>query len=123
MVAESRAGVGEQVELDALDTALFDDHRRQPARRLRGNALPGMRRRRFVRLLYVSSIAAIVSRVHGAARGRRNRQRDSARWSPRTLAPGWFGRPEEVAEVADAVLGNAYVTGQMVQVNGGVYQT
>jgi hypothetical protein len=33
------------------------------------------------------------------------------------------GRPEEVAELAVAVLANGDVTGQTFQVNGGVYFT
>ena len=36
---------------------------------------------------------------------------------------GRFGRPEEVADLAVAVLANGFVTGQTIQVNGGAYFT
>jgi 3-oxoacyl-[acyl-carrier protein] reductase len=45
------------------------------------------------------------------------------RATPARVPVGRFGKPEEVAAVAVALLSNAYVTGQTVQVNGGIYFT
>lgn len=42
---------------------------------------------------------------------------------PGRIPLGRFGRPEEVADVAVMLAGNAYITGQTIQVNGGVYPT
>ncbi len=42
---------------------------------------------------------------------------------PDRIPVGRFGRPEEVAAFAVAILWNAYVTGQTIQVNGGAYFT
>lgn len=36
---------------------------------------------------------------------------------------GRLGRPDEVAQMAVAVLQNGYMTGQTVNVNGGLYMT
>jgi 3-oxoacyl-[acyl-carrier protein] reductase len=43
--------------------------------------------------------------------------------TPARIPVGRFGRPEEVAGVPVAVLSSAYVTGQTIQVNGGLYLT
>ncbi len=157
-VLVSNAGVGEAAELDALDAALFD---RTLAVNLRAPflatqaVLPGMRRRRFGRLLYVSSTAAqvggivgphyaaskaaliglahayavrlagegITSNVLAPALIETEMIASNPRASPDRIPVGRFGRPEEAAELAVAILSNAYVTGQTVQVNGGVYFT
>ncbi len=154
----SNAGVGQHVDLEALDTGLFD---RTIAVNLRAAfvatqaVLPGMRRRRFGRLLYVSSTAAQVGGIvgpHYAASkagliGLAHAYRSllagegitanviapalvdtemfasNPRARPERIPVGRFGRPEEVAEMAVAVLGNGYVTGQTLQVNGGIYPT
>ncbi len=42
---------------------------------------------------------------------------------PEALPVRRFGTPEEVAEIAVAVLASGYVTGQTIQVNGGAYFT
>lgn len=42
---------------------------------------------------------------------------------PEKIPVGRFGTPEECAELALAVLANGYVTGQTIQVNGGLYPT
>lgn len=42
---------------------------------------------------------------------------------PERIPVGRFGRPEEVAGVAVMLARNAYLTGQTIQVNGGVYPT
>lgn len=156
-VLVSNAGIGEPTDLDELDAALFD---RTLAVNLRAAflltqaVLPGMRRRRFGRLLYVSSTAAQVGGVIGPhyaaskagllglAHGYASRLAPegitanaiapalvetemiaSRRKRPDRIPVGRLGLPEEVAEMALALLSNGYVTGQTVQVNGGVYFT
>lgn len=154
----SNAGVGQHAGLDALDTGLFD---RTIAVNLRAAfvatqaLLPGMRRRRFGRLLYISSTAAQVGGIVGphyaaskagliglahayasllAGEGitanviapalvETEMVTSNPRARPERIPIGRFGRPEEVAEIAVAVLGNGYVTGQTFQVNGGIYPT
>jgi 3-oxoacyl-[acyl-carrier protein] reductase len=43
--------------------------------------------------------------------------------TPDRIPVGRFGRPEETAAAAVAILSNPYLTGQTIQVNGGVYFT
>ncbi len=154
----SNAGVAEHAELDALGAALFD---RTLAVNLRAAflltqaVLPAMRRRRFGRLLYVSSTAAqvggivgphyaaskaglvglahayasllapegITANVLAPALVETDLIASNPRARPDRIPAGRFGRPEEVAEMAVAAIGNGYVTGQTLQVNGGVYFT
>ncbi|MBD2892333.1 hypothetical protein amrb99_12430 [Actinomadura sp. RB99] len=40
---------------------------------------------------------------------------------PRALPTGRFGRPEEVADLALAVLRNGYLTNQVLSLDGGAY--
>jgi len=42
---------------------------------------------------------------------------------PERLPVGRLGTPEEVAEIVVAVASNAFITGQTIQVNGGIYMT
>jgi 3-oxoacyl-[acyl-carrier protein] reductase len=42
---------------------------------------------------------------------------------PEAIPVGRFGRPEEVADMAVLLASNGYITGQTVQVNGGMYPT
>jgi 3-oxoacyl-[acyl-carrier protein] reductase len=42
---------------------------------------------------------------------------------PESLPMGRFGRPEEVADMVVLLASNGYITGQTVQVNGGLYPT
>jgi 3-oxoacyl-[acyl-carrier protein] reductase len=42
---------------------------------------------------------------------------------PEAVPVGRFGRPEEVAEVVVTIAQNGFITGQTIQVNGGVYPT
>ncbi len=157
-VLVSNAGVGRRAELDALDAALFDAtlavNLRAPFLATQA-VLPGMRRRRFGRLLYVSSTAAqvggiigphyaaskaalsglahayavalapegITANVLAPALVHTEMIASNPHATPDRIPVGRFGRPEEVAELAVAVLSNAYVTGQTIQVNGGVYFT
>jgi 3-oxoacyl-[acyl-carrier protein] reductase len=157
-VLVANAGIAEAAELSAIDAALFD---RTLAVNLRSAflltqaLLPAMRRRRFGRLLYVSSTAAQVGGIvgphyaaskagllglmHGYASALAGEGitanaiapalvetemiTSNPRARPERIPVGRFGRPEEVAELAVAVIENGYVTGQTIQVNGGVYLT
>jgi 3-oxoacyl-[acyl-carrier protein] reductase len=154
----SNAGIGTAADLGSLDVALFD---RTIAVNLRAAflltqaVLPGMRSRRFGRLLYVSSTAAqvggiigphyaaskagliglahgyasllaaerITSNVIAPALVETEMITSNPRARPERIPVQRFGRPEEVAALAVAVLANGYVTGQTFQVNGGVYFT
>jgi 3-oxoacyl-[acyl-carrier protein] reductase len=42
---------------------------------------------------------------------------------PDRIPVGRFGRTDEVAALAVAVLANGYLTGQTIQINGGIYPT
>ncbi len=48
---------------------------------------------------------------------------ESLRARPDRIPVGRFGTVEEVAAVALMLVGNGYMTGQTIQVNGGLYQT
>jgi 3-oxoacyl-[acyl-carrier protein] reductase len=48
---------------------------------------------------------------------------DSLKARPELIPVGRFGTVEEVAEVALMLVGNGYMTGQTLQVNGGLYLT
>ena len=157
-VLVANAGVGPVAAVDDLDVVTFD---RTLAVNLRSAfmlaqaVLPAMRRRRFGRLLFVSSTAAqvggvvgphyaaskagLIGLMHGyasrlAAEGitanaiapaliETEMIAAAAGVRPEALPVRRFGRAEEVADVAVAVLENGFVTGQTVQVNGGVYFT
>lgn len=157
-VLVANAGVAPVAGLDELDVATFD---RTIAVNLRSAfllaraVLPSMRRRRYGRLLFVSSTAAQVGGVvgphyaaskagllglmHGyasrlAAEGVTANAIAPALIEtdmieaipglrPEALPIRRFGAPEEVAELAVAVLSNGFVTGQTIQVNGGAYFT
>lgn len=47
----------------------------------------------------------------------------NARVQPDRIPVGRLGTPEEVAQIVVAVAANPYVTGQTIQVNGGIYMT
>ncbi len=49
--------------------------------------------------------------------------RSDLRIKPDHIPVGRFGRPEEVAEVAVMLARNGYITGQSINVNGGLYPT
>jgi len=157
-VLVANAGIGPVAALDELDVAAFD---RTIAVNLRSAfllaqaVLPSMRRRRFGRLLFLSSTAAQVGGVvgphyaaskagllglmHGYASRLASEEITSNAIAPALIetemiaaVPGVrpealpvrrFGTPEEVADLAVAVLSNGFVTGQTVQVNGGAYFT
>jgi 3-oxoacyl-[acyl-carrier protein] reductase len=118
--------------------------------------VPGMRERRFGRLLFVSSVAAFTGGVVGphyaASKAGLNGLTHSlaSRFAAdgitvNAIAPaliedtvmlprgpqadalkaripvGRLGRPEEVADLALAVLANGYVTNQVLSVDGGIH--
>ncbi|HTP25337.1 MAG TPA: SDR family NAD(P)-dependent oxidoreductase [Anaeromyxobacteraceae bacterium] len=154
----SNAGIGEPAELEYIDVALFDRtlsvNVRAPFLATQA-LLPAMRRRRFGRLIYISSTAAqvggivgphyaaskaaliglahayavrlapegITANVIAPALVETEMIASNARARPDRVPVGRFGRPEEIAEMAVALASNAYVTGQTIQVNGGVYFT
>jgi 3-oxoacyl-[acyl-carrier protein] reductase len=49
--------------------------------------------------------------------------RSDLRITPDRIPVGRFGRPEEVADVAVMLARNGYITGQSINVNGGLYPT
>ena len=49
--------------------------------------------------------------------------RGNARARPEALPVGRFGRPDEVADLIVAVASNGFLTGQTLQLNGGLYPT
>ncbi len=42
---------------------------------------------------------------------------------PDRIPIGRFGKPEELAAIAVSVLGNGYITGQTINLNGGLYMS
>jgi 3-oxoacyl-[acyl-carrier protein] reductase len=49
--------------------------------------------------------------------------RSDLRVTPDRIPVGRFGRPEEVADVAVMLARNGYITGQSININGGLYPT
>ncbi|MGO9453994.1 MAG: 3-oxoacyl-ACP reductase family protein [Candidatus Binataceae bacterium] len=49
--------------------------------------------------------------------------RSDLRITPARIPVGRFGRPEEIAEIAVMFARNGYITGQSINVNGGLYPT
>lgn len=115
--------------------------------------LPGMRARRWGRLIYLSSVAAQIGGIVGphyaaSKAGMLGLMRAYAsllakegitanaiapalietemvtsdlRATPDRIPVGRFGEVEEVAEIAVMLAKNGYVTGQTINVNGGLY--
>lgn len=152
------AGIALPSPIDALTEADWDltvDTNLKSAFLLAQGVLPGMRERRWGRLVFLSSVAAQVGGVvgphyaaskaglHGlmhyyAAHLAREGITSNAiapalidtemvRRNPNARADlipvGRFGEPEEVATVILAILDNGYITGQVINVNGGWYAT
>ncbi len=117
--------------------------------------LPGMRSRRWGRVINVSSTAAQVGGIVGPhyaatkagllglthayaallvkegitvnaiapALIRTDMLAPNPKVRPELIPVGRLGEPDEVAQVALMLARNAYITGQTIQVNGGVYMT
>jgi 3-oxoacyl-[acyl-carrier protein] reductase len=152
------AGIAFPSPIDALTEADWDltvDTNLKSAFLLAQGVLPGMRERRWGRLVFLSSVAAQVGGVvgphyaaskaglHGlmhyyAAHLAREGITSNAiapalidtemvRRNPNARADlipvGRFGEPEEVASVILTILANGYITGQVINVNGGWYAT
>ncbi len=153
----ANAGLGRSAGYEEVDAEAFDEtvavNLRAPfllARRV----LPDMRERRFGRILFTSSVAALTGGIvgphyasskaglHGlthflAARVARDgvtvnaiapalvEQTGMLPGDPGELAEripvGRLGRPEEVADLALAMLRNGYLTSQVVSVDGGMH--
>jgi 3-oxoacyl-[acyl-carrier protein] reductase len=157
-VLVSNAGVSRQrLVLEEVSEADWDESlavNLTPSFLLAQRVLPGMRSRRFGRILFVSSVAAFTGGVVGphyaaakagllglthalAARVAADGVTVNAiapalitetRMLPgepdelRTRIPvGRLGRPDEVADVAMAMLANGYVTSQVYGVDGGMH--
>jgi 3-oxoacyl-[acyl-carrier protein] reductase len=149
-------GLGRRAGYEELDAAEFDRtlaiNLRAPFLLAQG-VLPGMRERRFGRVLFTSSVAAFRGGVlapdyaaskaglHGLAHFLASRvaadnvtvnviapgfiETAMLPGEPDTLAravpAGRVGRPQEVADLAVAILGNGFVTSQVVSIDGGIY--
>lgn len=154
----NNAGVAKPVPLEALRLATWDSAINVNLRApfiVASAVIPGMRRRRFGRLVFLSSTAARVGGIVGphyaaskagleglvhsyasllASEGitanavapaliETEMIAGNAKATPSRVPVGRFGTPEEVAGMVVAVVRNAFVTGQTIQVNGGIYMT
>ncbi|HEX8793051.1 MAG TPA: SDR family NAD(P)-dependent oxidoreductase [Polyangiaceae bacterium] len=152
------AGIARPLPLEALRLATWDATfavNLRAAFALSSAVIPGMRARRWGRLLYVSSSAARVGGIVGphyaaskagleglthsyasllAREGITANaiapaliETEMLAGNPKAVADrlpvGRLGTPEEVAEMVVAVASNAFITGQTIQVNGGIYMT
>ncbi len=154
----NNAGIAQPRAIDDVDPEVFDETIRVNLRSaflVTRAVLPAMRRARWGRLIFLSSVAANIGGVVGphyaaskagliglmhayAARLVKDgitanaiapalietdMVRSDLRLGPERIPVGRLGRPEEVADVAVLLARNGFITGQTVQVNGGVYPT
>ena len=152
----NNAGIAPPVGIEALTEALWDEIiavNLKSVFLVTQAVLPGMRQRRWGRIINISSTAAQIggivgphyaaskAGIHGLTHGYASRlakegitanviapaliETDMVRALPAAavdrIPVGRFGRPEEVAEIAVMLARNGYVTGQTINVNGGVY--
>jgi 3-oxoacyl-[acyl-carrier protein] reductase len=152
------AGIARPLPLEAIRLATWDATfavNLRAAFVLSAAVIPGMRVRRWGRLLYVSSSAARVGGIVGPHYAASKAGLEGLMHSyasllaregitanaiapalietemlagnpaavPERLPVGRFGTPEEVAGIVVAVASNAFITGQTIQVNGGIYMT
>jgi 3-oxoacyl-[acyl-carrier protein] reductase len=152
----NNAGIAPPVGIEALTEALWDETiavNLKSVFLVTQAVLPGMRQRRWGRIINISSTAAQIggivgphyaaskAGIHGLTHGYASRlakegitanviapaliETDMVRALPAAavdrIPVGRFGRPEEVAEIAVMLARNGYVTGQTINVNGGVY--
>ena len=156
-VLVAAAGLGRRQELEEVSIDDFDEmlavNLRAPFR-LAQRTVPGMRERRFGRVLFFSSVAAFTGGVvgphyaaskaglHGLTHFLASRLASSG-VTVNALAPalitetrmlpgdpeelrarvpvGRLGKPDEVADLALAMLRNPYLTNQVVLLDGGIY--
>ncbi|MBL6751861.1 MAG: SDR family NAD(P)-dependent oxidoreductase [Nevskia sp.] len=154
----NNAGVARPRPLDRVDLALFDEAiavNLRSAFLVTTAVLPAMRRARWGRLIFISSVAAniggvvgphyaaskagMIGLMHGYASQlvkegitanaispaliETDMVRAGLRVTPDFIPVGRFGRPEEVADAAVLLARNAYITGQAISINGGLYLT
>ena len=156
-VLAANAGLSRPGSIDEVDAAAFDQtiavNLRAPYLLARG-ALEHMRRQRYGRILFTSSVAAFTGGLVGphyaaskaglhalthfiaarvAAEGITVNAVAPALIEETSMLPGdpgdlagrvpvgRLGKPEEVADLALAVLRNGYVTSQVVGIDGGMY--
>jgi 3-oxoacyl-[acyl-carrier protein] reductase len=154
----NNAGIARPVPIDSLRLATWDTTMAVNLRApfiVASAVLPGMRARRFGRLVFISSTAARVGGIVGphyaaSKAGLEGLSRAFASSLARegitsnAIAPalietemlagnlsasaervpvGRLGTPEEVADVVVSVVRNPYITGQTIQVNGGIHMT
>jgi 3-oxoacyl-[acyl-carrier protein] reductase len=152
------AGIARALPLEAIRVATWDATfavNLRAAFVLSAAVIPGMRARRWGRLLFISSSAARVGGIVGPHYAASKAGLEGLMHSyasllaregitanaiapalietemlagnhmavPDRLPVGRLGTSEEVAEIAVAVASNAFITGQTVQVNGGIYMT
>lgn len=152
------AGIARPLPLEAIRLATWDATfavNLRAAFVLSSAVIPGMRARRWGRLLYVSSSAARVGGIVGPHYAASKAGLEGLMHSyasllahegitanaiapalietemlagnpsavPDRLPVGRLGTPGEVADIVVAVASNAFVTGQTIQVNGGIYMT
>jgi len=154
----NNAGISKPVTLDTLNTPVWNDTiavNLTSAFLVTQAVLPGMRARRWGRIINISSTAAqvggivgphyaaskagMIGMTHGYASMLARagitanvvapamidtemiRSNDRAR--PENNPLGRFGRVEEVAAAVVMLAGNGFITGQTVNVNGGIYMS
>jgi 3-oxoacyl-[acyl-carrier protein] reductase len=152
----NNAGIAPPVGIEALTEELWDETiavNLKSVFLVTQGVLPGMRQRRWGRIINISSTAAQIggivgphyaaskAGIHGLTHGYASRlakegitanviapaliETDMVRALPAAavdrIPVGRFGRPEEVAEIAVMLARNGYVTGQTINVNGGIY--
>lgn len=152
------AGIAKPLPLEAIRLATWDATMAVNLRApfiVASGVVPGMRERKFGRLVFVSSTAAKVGGIVGphyaaskagveglahayasllAREGITSNAVAPALIETEMLAGnekasaervpvGRLGTPEEVADVIVSVAKNPFVTGQTIQVNGGIYMT
>ncbi len=151
----NNAGIGRRLELDRITDEVWDEHiavNLTAAFVLTQAVLPGMRERRWGRIINMGSIAAqtggIIGPHYAASKGgltglthgyavrlaRENItvnciapaliETEMVRGAQPTMIPmGRFGTPEETASAVLFLVSNGYVTGQTISINGGAYTT
>jgi 3-oxoacyl-[acyl-carrier protein] reductase len=154
-VLVNNAGIGVRREVEAITEDDWDQHVAVNLTApfvLTQAVLPGMRRRRWGRIVNLGSVAAqnggVIGPHYAATKGgltglthgyavRLAKEGITVNTiapalietemvsgqQPKMIPMGRFGTPEEVADVCVLLASNGYMTGQTVSVNGGAYMT